>query len=107
LTHPRFLRLYQQITGGSGIINLKTDSPDLYSFTKNVVNLFNLPLLMNMDDIHAETEVKNELKIKTHYEKLDIARSNRIHYLQFSLNKTFPADAEEQLKQLLIEQEAD
>ncbi|MDE3143818.1 MAG: tRNA (guanosine(46)-N7)-methyltransferase TrmB, partial [Bacteroidota bacterium] len=29
LTHPKFLRLYQQILIPGGLINLKTDSPDL------------------------------------------------------------------------------
>lgn len=107
LTHPRFLQLYQKIMGNDSIVNLKTDSPDLYNFTKKVINLFRLDLLEDIDDVYAETELSEDLHIKTHYEKLDIAKSNRIYYLKFSLNKSFPADADEQLKQLLIEHEAD
>lgn len=107
LTHPRFLRLYQTILGSNGIVNVKTDSPDLYNFTKQVINLFELQLLQDINDVYAEAEISNGLQIKTHYEKLDIAQSNRIHYLRFCLNKSLPADADEQLKQLLIEQEAD
>src|SRR5690606_30102571 len=38
LTHPYFLRLYQQILGRDGTIHLKTDSPDLYLFTKLVID---------------------------------------------------------------------
>ena len=34
LTHPKFLRLYQQFLVPGGLIHLKTDSPDLYRFTK-------------------------------------------------------------------------
>jgi len=105
LTHPRFLRLYQSILGGSGIVNLKTDSPDLYNFTKQVVNLFDLELLQDFEDISSETEISDDLKIKTHYEKLDIAKSNRIHYLRFCLDKSLPLETDEQLKQLLIEEE--
>lgn len=107
LTHPRFLKLYQTITGSNGIVNLKTDSPDLYNFTKHVINLFSLEMLQDIENVYAEAEISNELQIKTYYEKLDIAKSNRIHYLKFSLDKSFPADAEEQVKQLFIEQEAD
>lgn len=107
LTHPRFLRLYQMILGKNGIVNVKTDSPDLYHFTKQVINLFELEILQDIDDVYAETEISVDLQIETHYEKLDIARCNRIHYLKFSLNKSLPAEADEQLKQLLIEQEAD
>jgi tRNA (guanine-N7-)-methyltransferase len=107
LTHPRFLKLYQKIMANNGIVNLKTDSPDLYNFTKDVINLFRLELLEDINDVYVENEMKNDLQIKTHYEKLDIAKSNCVHYLKFSLNKSFPADADEQLKKLLIEHEVD
>ncbi len=105
LTHPRFLRLYQTIMGSNGIVNLKTDSPDLYNFTKLVINLFGLKLLLDIDDVYGQEEVSSDLKIKTHYEKLDIAKSNRIHYLKFSPNKDLPIEVDEQLKQLLIEEQ--
>jgi len=32
--------------------------------------------------------IKEELKIKTHYESLDIAQSRRVHYLLFTLPAT-------------------
>ena len=104
LTHPRFLRLYQKIMGRHGIINLKTDSPDLYNFTRQVINLFNFELLVDQEDVHANGSVSKELSIQTHYEKLDIAGSNRIHYLRFVLNNDLPVEKEEQLKQLLSEE---
>ena len=107
LTSPRFLRLYQNITGNNGVVNLKTDSPDLYDFTKKVINLFGLELLQDINDLKAEIELSDELQIKTHYEKLDIAKSNRIHYLKFSLSKPISADADKNLKQLLVEPESD
>lgn len=105
LTHPRFLRLYHSIMGTNGVVNLKTDSPDLYNFTKLVVNISELNLLEDLVDVYAEAEVSDDLKIKTHYEKLDIAKSNRIHYLKFSIDRDLPDALDEQLKQLLIETE--
>jgi len=46
--------------------------------------------------------LSDELKIKTHYESLDIAESNRIHYLKFSLPEILPAkEKDEELKQLV------
>lgn len=104
LTHPRFLQRYANLLSTSGVIHLKTDSPDLYRFTKEVINLFQLKLLHDIDDVYAMEHVPDELKIKTHYEQLDIAQSNRIHYLAFIIDKTLPADAEEQLKQALSEE---
>ena len=85
LTHPKFLRLYQQILSPGGYINLKTDSPDLYRFTKMVITFYGCILLEDNDHVFDGREVKDELKIRTHYESLDIAGSSRIHYLRFSL----------------------
>jgi tRNA (guanine-N7-)-methyltransferase len=91
--------------GSNGVINLKTDSPDLFNFTKLVIKLFGLETLLELDDVYAEQPITADLQIKTHYESLDIAQSSRIHYLRFSLNKSLPVDIDEQLKQLLIEAE--
>ena len=103
LTHPRFLRHYQQVLQKNGLVHLKTDSPDLYQFTLAVINLFGLELLENTDQVYAGPEIKPELQIKTHYESLDIAQSNRVHYLCFRLNKELPVDKDETLKQLYSE----
>jgi tRNA (guanine-N7-)-methyltransferase len=89
LTHPKFIRLYQQILTPGARIHLKTDSPVLYSFTKLVIELYGLTLLEDSADIHAGPgPLNDELKIVTHYESLDIAGSRRIHYLCFSLPPT-------------------
>ena len=106
LTHPKFLRLYQQFLIRGGLIHLKTDSPDLYRFTKTVVDLYNCQLHTDLDNVFAQESVMDELKIKTHYEFLDIAGSNRIHYLCFSLPENLAGkEKDEALKQLLKEYE--
>jgi tRNA (guanine-N7-)-methyltransferase len=104
LTHPRFLRLYQQILIPGGLIHLKTDSPVLYEFTKLVTELYQIPLLEDSDDIHA-APMKEELKITTHYENLDIAGSSRIHYLCFALPERPLPVIDELLHQKLKEDE--
>jgi tRNA (guanine-N7-)-methyltransferase len=110
LTHPKFIRLYQQILTPGGRIHLKTDSPVLYQFTKWVIELYGLTMVEDIPDIHAGADgeiggevgvsvrgevgaridgaVTRELGIQTHYESLDIAQSNRIHYLSFTLPET-------------------
>lgn len=99
LTHPKFLRLYQKFLRNNGIIHLKTDSPVLFAFTKQVIELFDLPLLHEYDNLYAADQLSEELQIKTHYEGLDIAQSNRIHYLQFSLPAAALADKDEELQE--------
>lgn len=102
LTHPKFLRLYKQILQPGGLIHLKTDSPDLYRFTKMVIDLYQLPLHADDDHVFNKEDVKEELKIKTHYESLDIAQSSRIHYLCFSLPENLAGkEKDEELKNLL------
>ena len=107
LTHPKFLRLYQQFIKQDAIIHLKTDSPDLYQFTKTVVNLFDLPLLKDFDNAYHQPNIGEELQIKTYYESLDIAKSKRVHYLQFQINKELPLEKDEQLKELINGSETD
>jgi tRNA (guanine-N7-)-methyltransferase len=85
LTHPKFLRLYQRFLKPGGVIHLKTDSPVLYEFTRLVIELYGLPTMAAIDDVYSKGDIPGELLIKTHYEGLDIAGSNKVHYLAFSL----------------------
>jgi tRNA (guanine-N7-)-methyltransferase len=106
LTHPKFLRLYQQFLIPGGFIHLKTDSPDLYRFTKTVINLYQCPLHTDIDNVFSKEEVYQDLQIKTHYESLDIAGSSRVHYLRFSVPDNLAGkEKEEELKKLLLENE--
>ena len=107
LTHPRFLRLYQKILQEDGLVHVKTDSPDLYQFTLAVINLFALELLENTDQVYAQPDIKPELLIKTHYENLDIAQSNRVHYLCFRIHAELPIEKDVMLKQLYSEPDID
>jgi tRNA (guanine-N7-)-methyltransferase len=107
LTHPRFLRLYHQFLQPGGVIHLKTDSPDLYNFTKTVIGLYGMELLTDYGDVYQLEDPGNELKIKTHYEGLDIAKSNRIHYLQFRLNGLPDAKKDQELKNIVSAQQFD
>jgi tRNA (guanine-N7-)-methyltransferase len=105
LTHPHFLRIYQKFLNKKGVIHLKTDSPDLYHFTKLVINFHDLELLEESTNVYANNEIAEELKIKTYYESLDIAKSKKIHYVQFRLPEQILKENDEQLKELIIEQE--
>ena len=110
LTHPKFLRLYQQfLKNGSGkdsdvpagIVHLKTDSPLLYNFTLKVIELYSLNLLYKTDNLYAEQNIDPRCLIKTYYEGLDIAQSNKIHYIQFNIDKDLPLELDEVLKEAI------
>ena len=106
LTHPQFLRLYQHFLKPGGIVHLKTDSPNLYLFTKTVIELYGLTLLTATDDVYGTqfTESNNwdeRCAIKTYYEGLNIASSNRIHYIQFKIDAALPIAKDESLKEMI------
>lgn len=98
LTHPRFLRLYQEILTNDGIVNLKTDSPDLYDFTMKVIELYGLELVSANDNVYKDFQVSPELSIRTYYESLDIAGHNKVHHVAFRVNKVLPLEKDAELK---------
>jgi tRNA (guanine-N7-)-methyltransferase len=106
LTHPKFFRLYHLFLKKDGLINLKTDSPELYKFTNTVIELYGLEKQMDYDNLYKQQPLSATLKIQTHYEKLDIAKSASIFYLRFSLPEIIPDEdkkLEETLKQVVHE----
>ena len=63
--------------------------------------MYDLLLLEKCDDVYAQSEIEEKLKIKTHYESLDIANSNKIFYIRFSLPEVIP-DKDDELQKLLL-----
>lgn len=101
LTHPEYLRSYEQFLKPGGLLHLKTDSPQLFQFTKRVTELYNLPLVEANNDVY-NGNVSEALSIKTYYECLDIAGCNKVHYLCFKLPAHIPdldQELQEELKQ--------
>ena len=106
LTHPQFLRIYQQFLKPGGSVHLKTDSPNLYLFTKTVIELYGLTLITATDDVYGpafmqSAQLDERCAIKTYYEGLNIASSNRIHYLQFKIDQDLPHAKDEMLKEMI------
>jgi len=101
LTHPQFLRLYQQFLKPGGSVHLKTDSPNLFEFTMAVIKLFDLTLVKHNENIYGEQNIDPRCTIKTYYEGLNIAGSNRIHYIEFKIDKELPKAKDEILKEII------
>ena len=100
LTHPKFLRLYKEILQPGGYLHLKTDSPDLYQFTKNVIDHYELITISDIKDLDKIENLKPELKIQTWYEGMDIAKSDTVFYLCFTLPEML-ADNDETFAEFL------
>lgn len=87
LTSVRFLNLYRRILEPGGIINLKTDSPFLYTYTRELARLNGLPVEVDTDDLYASGMADDILEIRTFYEQQWLARGLTIKYLRWRLDE--------------------
>ena len=84
LTSPAFLERYKQILKLSGTVNLKTDSPQLYEFTQEVVSQEeSVEVLYDKDDIYNGPLEYPELELKTYYEKMHLLENRIIKFMKF------------------------
>ena len=88
LTHERFLHAYQQILKPGGLINLKTDSKELYDFTHEVIAEQGCTIHQDIADIYGKGMATGPLAIQTFYEKMHLADGRTIYYICFSLPAT-------------------
>jgi tRNA (guanine-N7-)-methyltransferase len=87
LTHPRYLTLYKQILKPGGMVNFKTDSDELFDFTKNMLPQVGITPLIIDEDVHNNPNASAYLKeIKTYYEQKFLAKGQKIKYTQFLLD---------------------
>lgn len=85
LTSTRFMELYRAITSPEAVVNLKTDSPFLYEYTRRMSDLNRLALLADTTDLYAEAALFPEYLtgIRTFYEQQWLSRGKKIHYHAF------------------------
>ena len=88
LTSTRFLDLYREVCAPGAVVNLKTDSPFLYEYTRRLVELNALECLAASDDLYAEPAGRlpeSLTTIRTFYEQQWLARGKKIKYIAFRL----------------------
>ncbi|MCW3121157.1 MAG: tRNA ((46)-N7)-methyltransferase TrmB [Flavipsychrobacter sp.] len=88
LTHSRFLFAYQQLLKAGSIINLKTDSIELYEFTLETIAEQGCIIHQNIADIYGKGMATGPLAIQTYYEKKHLEEGRTIYYVSFSLPAT-------------------
>ena len=85
LTHPIFLKKYSSFLEKEGIINLKTDSQFLYGYTLGIIEGNKHKLLDCVEDIYGVHQLRQDMDVKTHYEKIYLEKETPITYAKFSL----------------------
>ncbi len=86
LTSTRFMELYRKVLVDGGVINLKTDSPFLYTYTHIMATENGLPMEVDTSDLYASGLATDILKIRTFYEQQWLDRGLTIKYLRFALD---------------------
>jgi len=108
LTCPLFLNTYRNFLIDGGIIHLKTDNLELYSYTKKLAADNGLEILVSTGDMHTMepglipmsediistidseslTTVRTSIRdLRTHYETMFMEKGMKINYLAFRLER--------------------
>lgn len=86
LTCERFLKLYKNILKQDGIVHLKTDSQELYEYTKDEVLIpSKREILYNTNDLYNSDFKEDVIEIQTFYEAMYLKIGKPITYLKFKL----------------------
>ena len=85
LTSTRFLDLYRKVLRDGGHINLKTDSPFLYTYTSILCRENGIIPDADTDNLYASELVDDILSIRTYYVQQWLDRGLTIKYLRFPL----------------------
>jgi len=86
LTSPQFIDLYRKVLKPNGFVQLKTDSPELFAFTKEVIDSQQLPVSVIHENVYEDNDVNPLLnEIQTHYEKMHLKDGRTIRYVKFGL----------------------
>lgn len=84
LTHPDFLRRYQEILNPEGVIHLKTDSEFMYGYTLGILQgQGHAVLYANPDLYRTAPDLGVVTSIQTAYEQLYLSAGKPIAYLAF------------------------
>ena len=86
LTSPKFLERYRPLLKTGATINLKTDSPELYTYTLDIIQELGLKLHCNIPNVYTECTDDPELSIQTYYENLHLKKGRTIRFISFSIH---------------------
>ena len=85
LTSSRFLTNYRKFLRRGGIVNLKTDSPFLYEYTRRLVELNGFEVIALTDDLYGSGLADPVTSIKTFYEQQWLSRGKTIKLISFRI----------------------
>ncbi|PAU93564.1 tRNA (guanosine(46)-N7)-methyltransferase TrmB [Aliifodinibius salipaludis] len=85
LSGPKFLKIYQRVLKKGGAIRFKTDSNELFTFTKESVRQSGCEVHDVVEEIYQERPDDELLTIQTHFERRHLEKGRTISLIKFSL----------------------
>jgi tRNA (guanine-N7-)-methyltransferase len=85
LTSASFLNSYKSFLKPEGIIHLKTDSKELFDYTKALLVKNEMEILQAIDDLYHDKPQYDLLALKTYYEQKFLEEGKKITYICFKL----------------------
>ncbi len=86
LVSPRFVSYYRQILKESGgVLNLKTDSQELYEYVLQTAPIEKWELIEHVDDVYNQPCDEILKNVQTFYEKMWLAQGKRISYVRIKI----------------------
>lgn len=86
LVSPRFVGYYRQVMkSGGGILNLKTDSRELYQYVLEVSPEQGWQILENVGNVYEEECAEVLKNVQTFYEKMWLSEGRAISYLKLRI----------------------
>ncbi|MCC5925195.1 MAG: tRNA (guanosine(46)-N7)-methyltransferase TrmB [Bacteroidetes bacterium] len=83
LTSPFFLKKYREVLKRGAFVHLKTDSPELFEYTTEVIEQEQLEVDFLVEDVHNHYHEQPDLDILTYYERMHLADNRVIRYVRF------------------------
>jgi tRNA (guanine-N7-)-methyltransferase len=84
LTSPRFLNVYKDLLKPGGIIHLKTDDDDLFSYSLETIRKsVHFKEKVVIGNVHDQRDMPPSLTISTYYERIHIENKKTIKYFAF------------------------
>ncbi|MBO4489511.1 MAG: tRNA (guanosine(46)-N7)-methyltransferase TrmB [Bacteroidales bacterium] len=86
LVSPRFVGYYKSVMKeGGGVIHLKTDSRELYSYVKESASGYGWKILVDVEDVYAQPCDPILTEVQTFYERMWLSEGRTISYLEIEV----------------------
>lgn len=85
LTSPGFLYLYNHVLRQGGRVHLKTDSSELYEYTRGVIGRLGCTIVADIPNVDNAVREYPYLAVRTRYEEMFRGMGKLIKYLCFTL----------------------